>query len=479
MPNNISLPVRYVKNVLTAIFKPKLQPQMLQTMLNTVDSSRGWLTIMDWKPGAFQQDAAAPVNLERVLANWAVYACLTLISSDLGKLRIKLMERAESGIKTETRSAAFSPVLEKPNGYQTRQKFIEQWIISKLGPCGNTYVLKQRDNRGVVVEMFVLDPYRVTPLVAPDGSVFYRLGEDWLAKLDREFFAVPASEIIHDRAPCLFHPLVGISPLFASGLAAQNSLSIQANSDQFFRNKSMPGGVITAPTEINDKVAERIKSEWNSRYSGENMGKTAVLGDGLKYEPFSVNARDSQLTEQLNLTAKMVCSTYHVPPFKIGIETLPAGMKVEDMNHVYHADCLQALMTSVEALLDDGLGLNLSARGLSTDFDEDELFKMDSLTMITALNTAVAGGWMAPNEARARRDLPPVKGGEFPMMQQQNWNLGQLAERPAPVDKASVAPPPADPSADDDDDIDAEMVGDFGFIAQSSPIFIKGIHHAA
>lgn len=423
---------------------------MQQRGLVSADSatSRGWMTIFDWKPGSFQQDAP-PINPDKVLANWAVYACLTLIAGDLGKLRIKLMERGEDGIKTETRSAAFSPVLEKPNGYQTRQKFIEQWILSKLGPCGNTYVLKQRDNRGIVVEMYVLDPYRVTPLIAPDGSVFYRCGEDWLSKLETSYEAIPASEIIHDRSACLFHPLVGVSPIFACGLAAQQGLSIQGNSEQFFRNKSMPGGIITAPTEISDARAERLKREWAERFSGENVGRTAVLGDGMKYEPFRENARDSQLTEQLSLSARMICSTYHVPPFKIGIETLPAGQKVEDMNRIYYADCLQALMQCIEALLDEGLGLNVSARGLCTDFDEDELLKMDSATMIDALNKAVGGGWMSPNEARAKRDLPPVKGGESPMMQQQNWNLGQLAERPAPVDKASVAGPPA-PTDDED-----------------------------
>ena len=46
---------------------------------------------------------------------------------------------------------------------------------------GNTYVLKQRDARGVVVAGYVLDPTKVTPLVAPDGSIFYALGRSDLA----------------------------------------------------------------------------------------------------------------------------------------------------------------------------------------------------------------------------------------------------------------------------------------------------------
>ena len=55
---------------------------------------------------------------------------------------------------------AYSPVLRKPNRYQTTVKFVEQWITSKL-TAGNTYVLKQRDERGVVAALYVLDPAKV------------------------------------------------------------------------------------------------------------------------------------------------------------------------------------------------------------------------------------------------------------------------------------------------------------------------------
>ena len=48
-------------------------------------------------------------------------------------------------------------MLRKPNRYQTRIKFVEQWMMSKL-TAGNTYVLKQRDERSVVTALYVLDP---------------------------------------------------------------------------------------------------------------------------------------------------------------------------------------------------------------------------------------------------------------------------------------------------------------------------------
>ena len=321
MPNPVTAALKRMTSAVAAAFRPRMQ---VPAVLSPPMESRGTWSIFDFRPGAWQADET-PINTDRVLQNWAVYTCLTLIAGDLGKMRLKLVEQGGDMIWREVRSSAFSPVLKKPNRYQTRQQFIEAWIISKLGPAGNTYVLKVRDGAQLVRQMHVLDPWRVTPLIAPDGSVFYRLGEDYLATVTEEVAAIPASEIIHDRAACLFHPLVGVSPIYACGLAAQQGLSIQRNSDQFFANRSMPGGVLTAPREISDATAERLKREWNSRFSGENSGKTAVLGDGMEYKPFSENARDSQTTEQLIGSAKAICNAYHVPPFKIGIEALPAG----------------------------------------------------------------------------------------------------------------------------------------------------------
>src|SRR5690606_20504727 len=109
--------------------------------------------------------------------------------------------------------------LRKPNRYQNRIQFFEWWITSKL-LRGNTYVLKERDGRGVVQRLHLLDPSRVQVLVATDGSVFYQISQDDLAGVPEASVAVPASEIIHDRMNCLFHPLVGVSPIFASGIAA-------------------------------------------------------------------------------------------------------------------------------------------------------------------------------------------------------------------------------------------------------------------
>jgi HK97 family phage portal protein len=408
----------------------------------------GWRTIYEPFAGAWQKNVA--VDQQAVLAFHAVFACMTLIASDIAKLRVKLVAQDRDGIWSETANPAYSPVLRKPNRYQTRIQFWESWILSKLAR-GNTYVLKQRDNRNVVTALYVLDPTRVRPLLTPAGAVYYELKADNLASLQDDVVIVPASEIIHDRFNCLFHPMVGISPIYANGLAATQGLRIQNNSANFFGNASKPGGLLVAPGRIDPDNATRLKTYWDTNFTGDNAGKIAVLGDGLQYVPLATNAVEAQLIEQLKWTSEVVCSTFHVPPYKIGVGALPSYNNVQALNVEYYSQCLQSLIEAAELCLDEGLA---TGEKLGTEFDTENLLRMDSVTQMQVLKDSA--GILSPDEQRAKLDKKPVPGGKSPMVQQQNYSLAALAKRDAQDDPfGSAAPAPSAP-ANDDEPTDAE-----------------------
>lgn len=405
------------------------------------DTRGGWWPIVKESfAGAWQQNVE--IKQESVLSFHAVFACQTLIASDIAKLRIKLVQQDSDGIWSETKNPAYTPVLRKPNRFQTRIQFFENWVLSKL-QRGNAYILKERDGRGVVVRLYVLDPTLVTPLVADDGSVFYELQTDKLAGVDDRVI-VPAREIIHDRFNCFFHPLVGLSPIFANGLGAMHGLAIQDNSAQFFANGSQPGGVLTAPGAIDPTTAERLKAHWDANYTGKNRGKVAVLGDGLKFEIMAAKATDSQMIEQLKWSAEVVCSTYHVPSYMVGVGQAPAYNNIEALNAQYYTQCLQILLESIELCLDEGLA---TGETLGTEFDLDQLLRMDSATMMDVLEKSK--GKMTPNEQRKRINLGKVAGGDTVYLQEQDHSLEWLSRRDAmPIEPPVAAEPPVAPAND-------------------------------
>lgn len=426
------------------VSRRKSVPSSLQTV-----SGRGWFRLVT-EPftGAFQRNIA--YSQEDALTYAANYACITLKASDIAKLRIKFTEVDDEGVWSEVENSAYSPVLRTPNHFQTRIQFVEWWMTSKFS-TGNTYALKKRDNRGGqnqgnVTALYVLDPMRVTVQVTPSGDVYYALGTDNLAN-QQEAVVVPASEIIHDVINPLYHPLVGISPLMACALATRQGLRIQNNSLNLFANGSMPSGLLSYPDEIDEDQAKEIQTRWESEFGGDNVGRVAALGLGVKFEPLSMKAVDAQLIEQLQWTSLNCCTAHKVPPYMVGVGPSPSYNNVEALNQQYYSQSLQSPIEHFEAALDKGLELDTKKSGVELDLDG--LIRMDTVNKMAAAEKAIKSG-MSPNEVRMRfYDLGPVKGGENPLIQQQNYSLEALAKRDASADPfaTNTPTPPAQPAA--------------------------------
>lgn len=379
---------------------------------------RGWKNIIN-EPftGAWQRNMEE--RREDLYVYPALYACLRAISTDIGKLPFLLKQRDSNGIWSTVENPAYSPVLRKPNHFQTAQQFRESWLLSKL-THGNTYILKQRDNRGVVVDLYVLDPNRVCPAISDSGAVWYQLQTDKLSGLDDgQTVTVPASEIIHDRFMTLHHPLIGVPPVCAAYWPAVKNLKILRSAATFFGNNAQPGGILTAPTGMSDKDAAALKQFWDENYSGANSGRIAVLGADMKFTAFAMKSADSQLVEQMRYSDEQICQPFGVPPFKIGIGSIPAGMKVDDINQLYYSDALQTHIEAMENLLDESLKIALP---LGVELDTEPLLRMD-MEKRAAVWSALTKGIAAPNEARREFGLKPLEGGETVYMQQQDIPL--------------------------------------------------------
>jgi HK97 family phage portal protein len=412
--------------------------------------------ILESFSGAWQRDMPIDAT-ENILRFSTIDACISIISDDIAKLRIKLCEDV-AGIWTEiTQNSPFLPVLRKPNPYQTRIQFLSQWMTSKL-IYGNAYIYKERDLRGIITEMYVLDPRSVTPLVNGDGDVFYQVSTNSLSRIypdpassDINHPIIPASEIIHDRMKTLFHPLVGISPLYAASISATQGRRIQNNSAQFFDNMSRPSGMLTAPHKIDNETATRLKQIWEQSYSGQNLGRTFVSGDGLKYEAFTIPAEQAQLIEQQRWTVEDCARPFKMPLHKIGAGN-PTVANAAQYNQEYYSACLQKHIEDIELLLEEGLSL---PSGYHVELELDGLLRMDAETRSRTHQTLVGSGIMAPNEARFEENLPPVDGGDVPFLQQQMWPLDLLQDR-QPPDAGGAAIPPAEPHPTTEEDAAAE-----------------------
>ena len=374
-----------------------------------------------------------------------LYACIYRIQSDIGKLPARLMQLQSSGVWVEVSSPAYSPVLRKPNDHQTANQFREHWMLSKLIQ-GNAYILKRRDNRGVVTALYVLDPQRVLPMVSDAGNVYYQLQTDAINTLPADYPAdqlvVPASEIIHDRCMAVHHPLVGVPPLAAAYWPALKNMKIMRSATDFFTNNAQPGGILSGPAGMTEDDAQKLKTYWVENFTGQNAGRIAVIGADVKFTSFAMKSIDAQMIEQMKYSDEQICQPFGMPPFKVGIGTIPAGLDVDDINQLYYSDALQPHIEHMETLLDEGLKIE---RPLGVELNLEPLLRMDEGKRADVATKLVSGGVETPNEGRLRFNRPPLEGGDTVYMQQQDIPLEQ-----ARLNTVQRIDPPAEPAQDDD-----------------------------
>lgn len=398
--------------------------------------ARAWARVLESYPGAWQ--ANVEVNRADVDRYGPVFACTSLIAADIGKLPVRTLRRV-GAVWLPATDPVLSRLLRAPNHFSSTQQFLTDWTAS-LMRSGNSYALIDRDARGgAPVALTVLNPESVQPLITPRGDVYYRLRGDNLAGLT-EPLLVPASEIIHHRINPLWHPLVGVSPLYAASLPAQTGTNIARHTTGFFANMARPGGILTAPGHISDSTAASLKAYWETEFAGDAAGKIAVVGDGLKFEQHYVTSVDAQTLDTLKLSAVQVAQAFRVPPFLIGAEPAPSVANAELLMQQYYRTCLQPIIEGIESALDAGLGL---ADDVAIELDaETGLLRLDTAARYASYESAMRAGWLAPNEIRAKEGLAPVEGGDSPMIQQQNFSLAALAKRDA-TGVLALAPPAA------------------------------------
>ena len=368
----------------------------------------------------------------------AVYACIAIISGDVAKLPPKIRKRLPDGSKIDYDNHPAARVLWYPNTYQTRVDFWGQFVASALY-TGNTYVYLVRDDRGVVAEMHILDPRRVRPMVADDGSVWYKVGRDLLADMPDDQL-LPSRAILHHRLLALTHPLVGLTPLYAAGVSAMTGQTIQQNSHAFFANQSRPSGILTTPGKIDESVAMRLRTEWDQNFKAAQMGRTAILGGGMKWEPLAITAVDAQLIEQLKWNVEDVARCFRVPHYMLADSAKVAFKNAEQLARNYYAQTLQYHVEAIECRIDAVFDL---ADDVFCEFDLASLLRMELDVRMTAYREAIQSGVMTINEARHLEELPPKDGGDEPLVQMQYRPLSMAGEPPP-----TAATVPADPAAD-------------------------------
>ena len=347
------------------------------------------------------------VSRQKALTVAAVWRAVHLISDAVAKLPLGVYREDPSGQLADPDHPAYRLLRYAPNEMMT-PFVVKQLLTSHALIEGNGYAYIFRDRGGRPVEILPLDPQRTEP-VMHNGELWY------LHKLrkNEEVRKLRAEDVLHIKG-LGYDGLRGYAVLTLARETLGLAVATTTYGATFFRNNARPNAVLKHPGKLSKEARNNLRDSWERLNGGlDNSHRTAVLEEGLDIKELTINARDSQLIESKQFSLVDVANWFGVPPNKLGANVSTSyGSLEQDNQHfldhgvdpwlvLWEEECQAKLLSSRERLR--------ASHGVA--FDRFPLQRADLDKRANYYSKAIAGGWMAPDEARKREGDNPMPGG--------------------------------------------------------------------
>ncbi|MBB3297888.1 MULTISPECIES: phage portal protein [unclassified Rhizobium] len=362
--------------------------------------------------GSMSSAAGVTISQATAITVSTVYACVMARALDFARCtpRILSIKDGRSGEPNTAHAAA--KIMKRPNWVQTWFEFAVQMEAAYV-LRNNAYAIILRDGRGVPQYMLPVNPDNVQVLEAADGEIFYQVNRQGLFQmwaLGQLPLAIPAEDVFHLRG-LTFNMLVGISTIGIARDAIGLAMGLEQQASRFVANGARPGGVLESAKKISADTAKRLREQWDSLRSGiQNVGRTAILEDGLQWKPMQLTSVELEFIAQRKMSVEDVARYMRVPLYRIGVTGELGKAKPEDLDTSYVNTVIMPDVEAWEQKFEQMF--DLEKDGLQADLDERNLLRASESTRINNQRLAIMSGLETQNEARKDNGRPAKKGGD-------------------------------------------------------------------
>lgn len=352
--------------------------------------------------------AGANVTVDTALQVAAVLACCRVIAEGLAQVPCKLLQiDPATGVRRVAREHPLFRLLHrKPNDFQTSFEFREQ-LGFHTALCGNAYVVIIRDSRGRPAELLPFAPNYVSVQRFSNWRMEYR----FTAPEGGGQFVLGPRDVWHLRGAS-WSGGIGMDTLALARNAVGLAIGAEEYGSELFANGARPQGILTTDNEVGPEKLAAIRDAWQEANAGSGQRfKTVAMTNGLKWQPISTTAAESQFIELRRFMIEEIARMFRVNPVMIMQQTnnmAYASVEQLFLAHVTHtlgpwferfeqsAEC--ALLSDAE--LDEGYQVELVPHGLTRGTAKDTA---DTLAVLRQ-NGAITGNEMREGMDLARAD---------------------------------------------------------------------------
>ncbi|MBE5825270.1 MAG: phage portal protein [Butyrivibrio sp.] len=372
--------------------------------------------------------AGKRVNERTAMQTSAVYACVRVISESVASLPLHLYRYKDGGGKEKAIDHPLYHLLhDEPNPEMTAYSFFEAALTHML-LWGNFYAQIIRNGKGEVVALYPLMPDRMKVDRDDKGRLYYEYqltADDPVQKKESSVILKP-EDVLH--VPGLsFDGLVGYSPIAMARNAIGLGIAAEEYGSKFYANGAAPSGVLEHPGTLKDP--SKVRESWTQTFGGSsNSNKVAVLEEGMKYTPISINPAEAQFLDTRKFQVTEICRIFRVPPHMVADLDKSSFSNIEQQSLEYVQYTLRPWLARLEQAMSRRLFSPEEKKVLFFKFNVDGLLRGDYQSRMNGYAVGRQNGWMSANDIRELEDLdriPEELGGDLYLI---NGNMTKLED---------------------------------------------------
>ena len=349
------------------------------------------------------------LSSRRALQCGAVFSCVGLLAESIAQLPLKFYVTNGDNKLEDRQHYIYNLLARRPCSWLNSFAWRE---LAMMLLClrGDFYAYKVRDNQGRVKELLPLMPGSISVRQLPNWELEYRI---YLS--NGEYKTVTENEIFHVMYRSL-DGIKGLSPIAFSRQAINLSIAVEEHGYKTFTNGAKPGGVLKIPTAISKEAYQRLKENWQSAYSGDNAGTTAILEQGVDFSPVSMTNSDAQYLETMRFQVEQIARIFRVPLFMIQSteKNTSWGSGIEQMALGFvRFTLLPWIKRWEDAIYKDLISEFDTNNKYFVKFNVEGLERGSISARATAYQQFVNMGVYSPNDIRKLEDMNPREGGDI------------------------------------------------------------------
>ncbi len=379
--------MRRTKNI---IDKPKQTRQTAKVEQRSLSSGSTFLFPIDY------------LNINKPTIAYAiptVVSAVQNIANDIATLALKMYKYTNDGKSLAPNHRLQKLLKYRPNPEQTAFSF-KQALMANALIYGNGYAEIQRNNGGLVENLWLIPSERVEPKVKY-GKLVYKVRN--------------ANGSVDLNPEDMFH----IKYLSTDGYIGLNPMEVFCNvlglasdmitySAAFFKTGGQVNGILKSSETVDPQVQKFLKQEF---VESHRTPGPAFLDANIDYTPIGTNPEQSQFTKSLEMITYLLARIWNIPIHKVIGEKLQLSGNMEVLNMQYLQQTLTPYLYQWEQELYTKLIPDSEKEVYFAEFLPDSILRLDRKTQADIASIEVPLGLTNRNEYRVALNREPYEGG--------------------------------------------------------------------